>query len=93
MAVFLVSAKVAEISYPSTLSVVAFRGIPLPPRRNEKAVSSHFPLVLWGNIKRRPPQVPPFELSPLRADVARGQYGLEWNFCLASSTLLKSKTS
>ena len=27
MAVFLVSAKVAEISYPSTLSVVAFRGI------------------------------------------------------------------
>lgn len=36
MAVFLVSAKVAEISYPSTLSVVVFRGIALPPRRNEK---------------------------------------------------------
>lgn len=42
-----------------------------------KTVTSYFHLVLWGNIKGRPPQVPPFELSPLRADVARGQYGLE----------------
>lgn len=63
-----------------------------PPFQNG-CTCQRFPLVLWGNVKRRHPQVPPFELSPLRADVARGQYGLEWNFCLASSTLLRSKTS
>ena len=38
-------------------------------------------------------QVPPFELSPLRVNVARGQQGLERYFSLASSTLLRSNTS
>ena len=38
-------------------------------------------------------QVPPFELSPLRVNVARGQQGLERYFSLASSTLLRSNIS
>ena len=44
MAVFRVSVKVAEISYPSTFSVVEFLGIALPPQRNEKQQPTKFPV-------------------------------------------------
>ena len=44
MAVFRVSVKVAEISYPSTFSVVEFLGIALPPQRNKKQQPTKFPV-------------------------------------------------
>lgn len=65
MTVFRVSVKVAEISYPSTFSVVEFLGIVLPPQRNEKQQLSMFPLSRGETQKGGTLAVPPSCLAPL----------------------------
>ena len=73
MAVFRVSVKVAEISYPSTLNVIFYRFLLIIPKQNEKRQLKKSPLSRGETQEGGTVEVPPSCLAPPWDNLSQGQ--------------------